>query len=76
MVFHNDYWWGAKSFYDDAYPTKHVHATTIGLAISIRKDEFPTILVQNGYFHNKVHTKPIETLEAHHFNGFKTIHEH
>jgi hypothetical protein len=31
------------------------------------------ILNENGYFHNKVHTKLIEILEGCHFNGFKVI---
>jgi hypothetical protein len=55
------------------YPTKYMLATTTGYQISIRNDEIPKILVENGYFHNRVHTKPIETLEGHHSNGFKEI---
>jgi hypothetical protein len=51
-----------------------VHATTAKYLISIRNDEIPIILIENGYFHNKVLTKFIETLEGHHFNGFKVIH--
>jgi hypothetical protein len=56
------------------YPTKYVHATMAQYLISIRNDEIPIILIEKGYFHNTVHTNLIETLEGHHFNGFKVIH--
>ncbi len=55
------------------YPTRSMLAATTRYQISIRNDEIPIILVENGYFHNRVHTKPIETLEGHHSNGFKEI---
>jgi hypothetical protein len=55
------------------YPTRYVHATMAKYLISIRNDEIPIILIENGYFHNKVHTKLIETLEGCHFNGFKMV---
>ncbi len=46
---------------------------TAGYPKFVRNDEILVILLENGFFYNKVHIKPIEILEGNHFNGFKTI---
>jgi hypothetical protein len=57
-----------------AYPTRSMLATMAKYPVSIRNDEMPTILVKNDFFHNRICTKPIETIEGHHFIRFKVIH--
>jgi hypothetical protein len=57
-----------------AYPTRSMPAITAKYPISVKDDEIPTILVKNYSFHNRICTKPIETIEGHHFIGFRVIH--
>jgi hypothetical protein len=47
---------------------------TIEYLVSIRNNEIPTWLANNGSLYNKIHTKPIETLKGNHYNDFKAIH--
>jgi len=56
------------------YPTRFVPATMAKYPISVRNDEIRAILVDNDFFHNRICTKPIETIKGHHSNGFKVIH--
>jgi hypothetical protein len=55
------------------YPTIYVPTTITRYPIFVRNYEILAILVGNGSFHNKICTKPLETIEGHHFNGFKPI---
>ncbi len=45
------------------YPTRFVPTTTAKCPISVRNDEIRAILVDNGSFHNRICTKPIETIK-------------
>ncbi len=64
--------WGV--FVMTTYPTRFVFATTAKYPIYVRNDEICAILVDNGFFHNRICTKPIETIKGHHSSGFKVIH--
>jgi hypothetical protein len=56
-----------------AHPTTSMLVTLIGYPISVRNDGILTIQVENNSFYNKINTKPIEALEANHYNGFKVL---
>jgi hypothetical protein len=55
------------------YPNRFVLMTIIGYPVSMNNNKILVVQVENGSLYNKVHTKPIETLEGNHFNGFKVI---
>ncbi len=56
-----------------AYPMRYVLMTMAGYPIFIRNDEIPIVLLENGFFYNRVRREPIEILEGNHYSGFKTI---
>jgi hypothetical protein len=56
-----------------AYPTRSMHAITVGYPVSIRNDEILVILVDNGSIYNRVCIEPIETLERNHYSDLKAI---
>jgi hypothetical protein len=57
----------------DAHPTKSMPMILVEFLIFVRNNGILAILVENGFFYNKVHTKPIEALKGNHYNGFKVI---
>jgi hypothetical protein len=57
-----------------AYPMRYVLMTMARYPISTRNDETPIILLENGYFYNRVCRELVEILEGNHYSGFKTIH--
>ncbi len=54
-------------------PTKYVPITTIKYPVFVRNDEIPTVPAENGFLYNRIHIKPVETLEGNHYSGFKAI---
>jgi len=57
-----------------AYPMTYVLMTMAEYPIFIRNDETPIILLENGFFYNKVYKEHVEMLEGNHYNGLKIIH--
>jgi hypothetical protein len=56
-----------------AHPTKFVPMNSIRYPIFVRTGEILAILIENGFFYNRIRTKPIEALKRNHLSGFKTI---
>lgn len=57
----------------DAHLTKFVHVILVGYPIIAGNGEILAVIIENGFFYNKIFTEPIEALEGNHYNGFKVI---
>ncbi len=55
------------------HPTTYMLVTLTRYPIFVRNDGILIKLVESNSFYNKINTKPIEALEANHYNGFKVL---
>lgn len=55
------------------HPTESMHMTLVEYLIFVKNDGILVVLVENGFFYNKVHTMHVEALKGNHYNGFKVI---
>jgi hypothetical protein len=47
--------------------------TIVGYTIIARNGEILAIIIENGFFYNRIFTEPVEALKGNHYNGFKVI---
>lgn len=52
---------------------RYVLVITSRYPISIRNDETPIVLFENGFFYNRVRRDHVDILKGNHYSGFKTI---